>query len=135
MVPEQPAARVTRQRALVLRAVERSGVAHPSAERIFREVRQALPRVSLGTVYRNLQRLADEGRIGVVRLDGQPTRYDPTATPHDHFVCDRCGRLDDLVAGRPAGGIRAARDAGHEVTGHLLVVHGRCRSCRRGAAG
>jgi Fe2+ or Zn2+ uptake regulation protein len=121
--------RATRQRALVLEAVRSSGVEHPTADRIFARVRTALPRVSLGTVYRNLQRLAEEGEIGVARLDGRVARYDPDPVHHDHFVCESCGRVDDLQAGTPATGLRAARRAGHAVRAHALVLFGRCRGC------
>jgi len=130
--PER-ARRSTRQLALVLEAVQASGVEHPSAERVFEQVRRCLPRISLGTVYRNLQRLAAEGRIGVTRLDGRVARYDPTPAGHDHFVCQTCGRIDDLApSARPRAGWQAARRAGHAVTAHTVVLHGRCRTCRTG---
>src|SRR6185369_12240644 len=88
--------RVTRQLAVVLDAVRHSGVEHPSADRVYERVRGVLPRISLGTVYRNLQRLAADGRIGVTHLEGRVARYDPTPAGHDHFVCRTCGRVDDL---------------------------------------
>jgi Fur family transcriptional regulator, peroxide stress response regulator len=121
--------RSTRQLALVLDAVRASGTEHPSADQIFARVRGELPRISLGTVYRNLQRLVRDGRIGVTRLEGRVTRYDPTPTVHDHFVCEACGRVDDIAAGPPREGLRAAERAGHEVTSHALVLYGRCRDC------
>jgi Fe2+ or Zn2+ uptake regulation protein len=121
--------RTTRQLSVVLDAVRASGVEHPSAERVFERVRCVLPRVSLGTVYRNLQRLAAEGRIGVTYLEGRVARYDPTPAGHDHFVCRLCGRVDDLAPTRPAAGLRAARRAGHVVTSHAVVLYGRCRDC------
>jgi Fur family peroxide stress response transcriptional regulator len=122
--------RSTQQLAVVLAAVRDSGRAHPSAETIFARVRDRLPRISLGTVYRNLQRLVDEGAIGMAQLGDRVVRYDPTPSPHDHFVCLDCGHVDDLVAGVPEGGIRAARQAGHAPTSHALVVYGRCRGCQ-----
>ena len=129
----EPARRTTRQLALVLEAVQGSGVEHPSADRVFERVRRRLPRISLGTVYRNLQRLAAEGRIGVTYVEGRAARYDPTPTGHDHFVCQACGRIEDVIARRPVAGWRAARRAGHLVTAHALVLYGRCRACRPGA--
>jgi Fe2+ or Zn2+ uptake regulation protein len=125
--------RRTRQLAVVLDAVRASGVEHPSAERVHECVRRVLPTISLGTVYRNLQRLTDEGRIGVAQLEGRVSRYDPTPAAHDHFVCRRCGRVDDLDASVPLEGMRAARRAGHVVTSHAIVLYGHCRSCQTGA--
>jgi Fe2+ or Zn2+ uptake regulation protein len=125
--------RTTRQLSLVLEAVRSSGVEHPSADRIFERVRHVLPRISLGTVYRNLQRLAAEGRIGVTHLEGRVARYDPTPAGHDHFVCRTCGRIEDLEPTAPGPGLRAAERAGHLVTSHALVLYGRCRDCREEA--
>jgi Fur family peroxide stress response transcriptional regulator len=125
----RPSRRTTRQLSLVLEAVKGSGVEHPSAERVFERVRRVLPRISLGTVYRNLQRLAAEGRIGVTYLESRVARYDPSPASHDHFVCRRCGHVEDLAPATPVAGLRAARRAGHVVTSHALVLHGRCRNC------
>lgn len=125
-----PVRRTTRQLAVVLEAVRSSGVEHPSAERVFARVRRVLPRISLGTVYRNLQRLALEGRIGVTNLADRVARFDPTPAPHDHFVCGTCGRVEDLPGVRPVAGLRLARRAGHQVSSHALVLYGRCRGCR-----
>lgn len=126
----EPARRSTRQLATVLAAVRASGVEHPSAECIHAEVRRRLPQISLGTVYRNLQRLADDGLIGVTRPGGGPARYDPTPGGHDHFVCCACGHIEDVPGSRPRAGWRAARRAGHLVASHALVLYGHCRDCR-----
>ncbi|HYY05498.1 MAG TPA: transcriptional repressor [Candidatus Limnocylindria bacterium] len=135
MAAERPRARrSTRQLSVVLEAVRSSGVEHPSADRVFARVRRVLPRISLGTVYRNLQRLAEEGRIGVTYLEGRVARYDPTPATHDHFVCEACGRIEDLAPSQPVTGLRAARRAGHLVTSHAYVLTGRCRSCRTSVA-
>jgi len=61
-------------------------------------------------------------------------RYDPTPSTHDHFVCEACGRIEDLTPSRPTTGLRAARRAGHLVTAHAYVLTGRCRSCRTSIA-
>jgi Fe2+ or Zn2+ uptake regulation protein len=122
--------RRTRQLALVLDAVRVSGVEHPCADRVFERVRHVLPRISLGTVYRNLQRLAAEGQIGVTHLDGRVARYDPTPAPHDHFVCGGCGRIEDLARDPAEERLGVAVPAGHVITSHALVLYGDCRDCR-----
>ena len=125
--------RKTRQLALVLDAVLASGTEHPSADGIFARVRAVLPTISLGTVYRNLHRLADEGRIGVLHLADRLARFDPTPGGHDHFVCEGCGRIEDLPTAPLDVEANAARRAGHHVTGHALVLYGRCRACAASA--
>jgi Fur family transcriptional regulator, peroxide stress response regulator len=128
----EPVRRRTRQRAVVLAAVRASGVEHPTAEAVFARVRRELPRISLGTVYRNLQRLVAEGQIGVTQLNGRVTRYDPEPGGHAHFVCERCGHIEDLPAPRWPAGVQAAERAGHLVHRQSLVLHGRCARCRDG---
>ncbi|TMA43004.1 MAG: transcriptional repressor [Deltaproteobacteria bacterium] len=121
--------RKTRQLTLVLDAVRASGTEHPSADRIFARVREVMPTISLGTVYRNLHRLAADGCIGIVHLGDRLARFDPTPGGHDHFVCEQCGRIEDLPATPLDLEANAARQAGHQVTGHALVLYGRCREC------
>src|SRR2546422_10165663 len=73
---------------------------HPFAHEIYRRVHQRLPRISLARVYRNLHSLVEEGKIRTLLLDGQGARYDPETREYDHFVCERCGRVDDLFVWR-----------------------------------
>ena len=122
--------RKTPQLAVVLDAVQTSGAEHPTAEQIYLRVRSRLPSISLGTVYRNLQRLVQDGQISAAQLGARSLHYDPTPAAHDHFVCRQCGRVEDLVIDAPDPlHVEAAR-AGHEVTSHTLVLYGRCSSCR-----
>ena len=121
--------RKTRQLTLVLDAVRASGTEHPSADRIFARVREVMPTISLGTVYRNLHRLAAEGHIGIVHLGDRLARFDPMPGGHDHFVCEQCGHIEDLPATSLDLEANAARQAGHQVTGHALVLYGLCRAC------
>jgi Fe2+ or Zn2+ uptake regulation protein len=107
---------------------------HPTAEWVHRAVRRALPRVSLGTVYRNLRLLVDAGLL--TEIAGAQTRFDGNLAEHHHFTCIRCGAILDLPAdlagaqGRAlAGRIAAAR--GLAVTHHRLELYGRCPACRR----
>jgi Fe2+ or Zn2+ uptake regulation protein len=125
--------RATPQLAVVLEAVRTSGTDHPTAELIYDRVRRVLPSISLGTVYRNLQRLVQEGRIGSAQLGARSLHYDPTPTPHDHFICRTCGRVEDLVLDHPEPLLETATRAGHEVTSHTLVLYGRCQGCRESA--
>src|SRR5215831_974594 len=87
--------RKTRQLEQVFAALQ-GDHSHPFAQEIYRRVHKRLPRISLATVYRNLHSLVEEGKIRTLLLDGQGARYDPETSEHDHFVCERCGRVDDL---------------------------------------
>jgi Fe2+ or Zn2+ uptake regulation protein len=129
---EAPARRSTRQRRLVLEAVAGTKT-HPTAEWVYETVRRELPRVSLGTVYRNLQVLVTEGRIRSFERGGR-IRYDADLELHDHFSCDRCGLLMDIPRAADAlPAERRLRAKGFAVAGRTLEFHGLCRKCRRGA--
>src|SRR5213596_768525 len=121
--------RRTRQLEQVFAALQ-GDHSHPFAHEIYRRVRQKLPRISLGTVYRNLHSLVEEGKIRTLLLDGQAARYDPETSEHDHFVCERCGRVSDLFLrrARRIDLTSLARD-GYVVTTHNVTVYGMCRVC------
>ena len=91
--------RVTRQLGAVYDVLAASQD-HPTADQVFQRVRRLLPRVSLGTVYRNLDKLRDEGRLRVVRLEGGQAHYDAMTDVHDHFVCESCGAVVDFRSAR-----------------------------------
>ena len=63
--------------------------AHPTAEMVYQQLKPEMPRLSLGTVYRNLQQMAREGRL--TELDGPVTRFDAVTRPHTHFRCRAWG--------------------------------------------
>src|SRR5215471_3240640 len=69
---------------------------HPTAEQVLRRVRKHLPRVSLGTVYRNLDKLRALGQLRVVNVGPGVARYDALLAEHDHFLCERCEAVIDL---------------------------------------
>jgi Fur family transcriptional regulator, ferric uptake regulator len=109
----------------------RSSRIHPTAERVYDQVRRRLPRISLGTVYRNLQLLVSEGELRVWSRGGR-ARFDGDLSDHDHFVCEACGLLLDLE--RPAAALsteKRLRARGHEVNDRVLDFIGLCRDCRR----
>src|SRR5262249_55921653 len=91
--------RNTRQLEQVFNALQGDHT-HPFAHEIYRRVHKKLPRISLATVYRNLHSLVEEGKIRTLLLGGQVARYDPETSEHDHFLCERCGRVSDLFLPR-----------------------------------
>lgn len=129
---ERVAPRSTRQRRLIYEAVASTDT-HPTAEWVYAAVRRAMPRVSLGTVYRNLSRLVAEGRLKAWARGGS-TRYDADVSAHDHFLCEACGRLDDLERSRePLAAEKKLKARGYAVNERVLEFLGLCRECRRGS--
>jgi Fur family peroxide stress response transcriptional regulator len=127
---EITARRQTRQRRLVYETVAATDT-HPTAEWVYNQVRRAMPRVSLGTVYRNLQLLVADGNLKAWSR-GRTTRYDADVAPHDHFVCRDCGLLLDIERAPEAiSSEKRLRAQGHRIDNRILEFIGVCRSCRR----
>ncbi|MFQ5829089.1 MAG: transcriptional repressor [Candidatus Methylomirabilia bacterium] len=131
-IPEglrRPGRRLTDQRRLILEVV-RSTRVHPTAEWVHRKVRRRLPRISLGTVYRNLRLLVEEGLIRELdsRMHG---RYDGNMMRHHHFTCRACGEIFDLAVpfDRMLDRRMAAR-TGLEISDHRIEFYGCCLACR-----
>lgn len=88
---------MTRQRKLIYGYLA-STKTHPTAEEILSHVRKEMPTIAMGTVYRNLSLLAEEGKIRHITVPDHPDRYDGDIAPHDHLLCIRCRRLFDIEA-------------------------------------
>lgn len=121
--------RITKQRQLILEELKKV-VSHPTADEIYQMVRERMPRVSLGTVYRNLETLSDRGVILKLELAGTQRRYDATTANHYHIRCNKCGCVEDLsmkcfdnLEGEARGATAFA------VTGHRLEFDGVCPRC------
>lgn len=122
--------RHTRQREVVL-SVVRSTMDHPRAEWVYHQARRRLPRISLGTVYRNLKRLAAEGLIREVDGGPQGARFDGNTGDHHHVRCVACGRVNDLPLSVDTGREEAAaRALNYRILGHHVEIQGLCPECQ-----
>ena len=119
--------RFSQQRERIYQAVLESR-AHPTAEMVYQQLKPEMPRLSLGTVYRNLQQMAREGRLA--ELDGPVARFDAVTRPHTHFHCRSCGALLDLESVPYDEALdRTAAARGYQVAGHSLIFTGACPRC------
>jgi Fur family ferric uptake transcriptional regulator len=122
--------RMTRQRKVILEEL-RNVDTHPSAEEVYAMVRKRLPRVSLGTIYRNLEILSTSGEIRRIDSGGNLKRFDGNATGHYHIRCLRCDRLVDafIELGLDIDKqLKGATD--FLVFGHRLEFVGLCPHCQ-----
>ena len=129
-MPGKSMLRMTRQRQVILDAI-REVRTHPTADEVHQMVRRYLPRISLATVYRNLEALSERGLLQKLELAGTQRRFDGNTHKHYHVRCIRCGRTDDLPLA-PLGGLhsRAEEASGYEVRDHRLEFLGLCPGCR-----
>lgn len=86
--------RMTKQRQVILEEL-RAVTCHPTADEMYDMVRRRLPNVSLGTVYRNLEILAESGIVQKIDIGGTKKRFDGNVEGHHHLRCIECGRVDD----------------------------------------
>lgn len=119
--------RKTHQREEIL-AFLRSKRAHFNAVEIYDAVRSEIPNISLGTVYRNLGKLVEDGEIITVETDNRSIYYDGYAAPHTHFVCKKCGMIYDFE--EEEQNFRSIKDQGFVIEKHRTVLYGECAHCK-----
>jgi Fur family transcriptional regulator, peroxide stress response regulator len=120
----------TRQRKLIL-LILKGTRAHPTADWIYEEARKKIPRISKGTVYRNLTILIEKGEIKELNLSGTITRYEAKQPFHYHFRCEQCGKIEDVnIAVFEELNHQAGEATGYKVTYHQLEFRGFCENCQ-----
>ena len=122
--------RVTRQKTAILEIL-RSVDNHPTAEWLYQEARKKVPGISLGTVYRNLNQLRDNGEIKELNFGSGQSRFDGIKGEHYHFCCTHCGGVFDLHIPPIRSIVTKAKQAeGFLITGHRLEYYGLCQACQ-----
>ncbi len=122
--------RLTTQRQVILEELAKVKT-HPTASEIYDMVRKRLPRIGLGTVYRNLELMADNGMILKLEVGGTQKRFDATTDNHYHIRCARCGKVDDLEI--PVFDIlteEASTASSYQILGHHVEFSGICPECQ-----
>jgi len=124
-------AQLTPQRAAVYEYL--SGVEHhPTAEEVFLAVRPKMSRLSLATVYKNLEALVKCGAVSKLTYGDASARYDIRTDHHYHTRCLECGKIWDVDARQGFELLKHIKpQAGFEVKDYRLELLGRCRDCRR----
>jgi len=125
--------RFSNQRSLVQEIVE-SAHDHPTAQEVFDRARKRIPSISLGTVYRNLQLLVDEGLLSERKVDNRPARYEANRHRHYHICCSRCGALEDLsVPYQKLLDRRVQKMVRYKLQEHRMEFYGICPQCQAAA--
>lgn len=104
---------------------------HPTADTVYSNIKEVIPNISLGTVYRNLALLSDMGEILKISTGSGPDRFDGNTHPHNHFICKRCHKVIDLemqdidhiktIAGEHFDG---------EIDSYITYFSGICSDCK-----
>ncbi|MCE5314722.1 MAG: transcriptional repressor [Armatimonadota bacterium] len=119
------------RQAKVILDVLRSVTSHPTADEVYEMAREAMPRISLGTVYRNLEAMSESGLVLKIYVSGTQKRFDGNPKPHYHIRCGVCGRVDDIDLDLLVDLDRTAQEAtGYDVLSHSVEFVGVCPRCR-----
>ncbi len=126
---KQPIKRYSWQREAIL-DVLRSTREHPTADWIYEQIKAVIPSISLGTVYRNLQQLAQAGLIKAYQFQGNKVRYDANIEHHLHFICERCQRVEDYSSENLQEPLELLSQSVPATVSHSeLFLYGTCKKC------
>lgn len=104
---------------------------HPTAERIYADLKPTMPQLSLATVYRNCNRLCETGQIVRLTTNGKTDHFDADTSDHQHFVCTACDKVYDLFFALPKELLDQNLTEEFEADFYQLYVYGTCRTCRK----
>lgn len=108
-----------------------SAMSHPTADWIYQRARRRMPRISLGTVYRNLKALSGEGRLLEINTTRGPARYDANTSRHSHLRCMECGLLVDVPETDIEFVPRSPQTRKFQVLEYRVEFVGLCPDCRQ----
>ncbi|RUM35018.1 MAG: Fur family transcriptional regulator, partial [Desulfobulbus sp.] len=123
--------RMTHQREVILDELGKAK-GHPTADSLYEKVKKRLPRISLATVYRNLEILSEVGMIRKLEISGRQKRFDWDLEQHDHIYCVQCYRVDNIDIERDQKlSCPSAHDRGYLVKGCRVEFYGICPKCQK----
>jgi Fe2+ or Zn2+ uptake regulation protein len=121
---------MTNQREMILRELKKSKK-HLTADELYERVKKFMPRISLATVYRNLEILSDVKMIRKLEISGRQKRFDSELEEHDHIYCVQCHRIENLDIGDDEINLGDVNMKGYAVSGRRLEVTGLCPKCQK----
>ena len=123
--------RMTHQREVILDELGKCK-SHPTADSLYERVKKRLPRISLATVYRNLEILSEAGLIKKLEISGRQKRFDWDLEQHDHIFCVQCHRVDNIEIERKQKlSLPPEHDRGYQIAGCRIEFFGVCPRCQK----
>ncbi|MCW5200858.1 transcriptional repressor [Desulfobulbus sp. F4] len=119
--------RMTHQREVILEEIGRYK-GHPTADALYERIKKKLPRISLATVYRNLEILSEAGMIKKLEISGRQKRFDRELNQHHHIYCVQCHRVDNIKVTMATPD--SAAELGYRVSGCRVEFFGICPECQ-----
>lgn len=105
---------------------------HPTADMVYENIREIYPKISLGTVYRNLSLLVDIGEVDKLTAAQGPDRYDARTAPHNHFICRKCHCVIDMEMEESRDlELEASKNFPGQIEAHTIHFYGICEKCMK----
>ena len=121
--------RLSKQRKVILEEL-RKVKTHPTADEVYDMVRKIIPRISLGTVYRNLEFLSNKGLVLKLGAPGAQKRFDGTPEPHPHIRCAVCTSVADVECDVDIPAIAEEYTHGYKILNTNVEFVGVCPKCQ-----
>jgi len=126
-----PMIRLTTQRQIILEELAKLKT-NPTATDVYDMVRKRLPRIGLGTVYRNLELMVDNGMIQKIEVGGTQKRFEAITKPHYHIRCSCCGKVEDVDVPVKDDLVKAVtKHCLYQIMGHHVEFAGVCPDCQQ----
>ncbi|MBD3385243.1 transcriptional repressor [candidate division KSB1 bacterium] len=127
---EQKTFRQSKQRNRLLELL-RSTSTHPTADWLYRQLKNEFPNLSLGTVYRNLATLIEGGQVKKIHFGSTFDRFEAKTQPHYHLICESCGKIFDFEMPATYDNLneQAKQLTAFTIRHHKLEFFGLCRQC------
>lgn len=128
--------KMTPQRIAIISYLE-DNKTHPTADDIYKRVKEEYPTISFATVYNTVQALCNIGTLMELSIDSERKHYDPVNEPHHHGICTQCGSIEDISVGL-TGGLNESTDLpegelnGFSVDQVHINLYGTCANCLKG---
>lgn len=119
---------MTKQRKIISEVI-RSSTEHLTAEQIFLKAKKQMPSIAVGTVYRNLSLMVDDGEIMKIEILNAPDCYDKNAIMHHHIICDKCHHIEDISLEDLTPIIE--KESGIKIISYDLNIHYVCQCCSK----
>ena len=121
----------SKQRERILDLLQHTGI-HPTAVWIYDKLKNEFPDLSMGTIYRNLNILIEQGLVKKIDFGSTFDRFDANTSPHYHFICEKCGAIYDLKMPIVYSlNEKVKEETGFEVHSHRIEFYGICENCKR----
>lgn len=123
--------RYSKQREIIYEVLK-NDMSHPNVDSIYMNVKKIIPDISLGTVYRNLNLLANQKKILRLDIGDGVVHFDARITPHYHLICNECGEIKDLFLDESLISVfvdKVQKESDEHIHNIDIAFHGTCQNC------